>query len=141
MAAFRAALVEHLIVALPETVQVEYGLPAPEAMRRTAVYLGPAVENDVSLATIKEGRRTRDESYRVIVRLVVAHERTGALSEAAAVALLGHVEDVLADDHTLGVDGVLWASISQTSMDTWWGGDGLLVTVIDARINARGRLR
>jgi hypothetical protein len=107
--AVRARLVALLEAALPDA-QISYGHPG-DTMDRETIFLGQA-RGSHSLATVRSGRRTRDEEYTIDVW--VATTAVGPTPQEAserAWTLAAELEDVCADDATLGLPGVLWARI------------------------------
>lgn len=96
-------------------IQVSYSWPGPRT-ENPAVFLGYHPElKDISLdfahevPTIKAGRKQREETYAVPVTIWSFHpelDPTGAATaEARGFEIFGLLEDVLADDPTLGLTG------------------------------------
>jgi hypothetical protein len=109
----RARLVTLLEAALP-TTQISYGHPG-EAMDRESVFLGQA-RGSHTLATVRAGRRTRDEEYTIDVW--VATTAAGPTPQEAserAWTLAAALEDICANDATLGLAGVIWARVDDWS--------------------------
>jgi hypothetical protein len=98
----KAALVT-LIGAQLTGVQVTYGRPADSQLERECVWVGD-VTGQQRVPTMMAGRKHRQEDYSVEVVCWVADTR-GLVSaaEARCFELLGEVEDVVADDPTLGL--------------------------------------
>lgn len=101
-------------------VEVFYAWPGPSTPSE-CVFIGryPDLEDDVvsvtsEIATIKAGRKQRTETYAVPVTIwsfrpdLTAEKAEEA--EARAFELMEAVEDVLADDPTLGLD-IQWARL------------------------------
>ena len=120
--AVKAKLVELLGDAL--SVPVTYCWPGPNTGQQ-AVFLGRHPELDdiridgqQEIPTIKAGRRQRQESYTVPITVWTFRPdldaSAGAVAEAEAFVLAGHVEDVLADNWTLG----LGPQVHKVSVDT-----------------------
>lgn len=97
----KAALVALIDAALE--VQVTYGRPADGELQRECVWVGN-VTGQQRVPTMKAGRKARHETYSVEVIAWVDNDR-GLVSDAEArcFELLGSVEDVVADDPTLGI--------------------------------------
>ena len=107
----KAKLVDLLGAALP--VPVTYCWPGPNTAQK-AVFLGRHPELDdiridgqQEIPTIKAGRRQRQEQYSVPITVWTFRPdldaSAGAIAEQEAFELAGHVEDVLADNWTLGL--------------------------------------
>ena len=107
----KAKLVELLAAALD--VQVSYCWPGPSTSHK-AVFLGRHPELDdiridgqQEIPTIKAGRKQRQETYVVPVTCWTfrpdLNATAGATCEAEAFSIAGDVEDVLADNVTLGL--------------------------------------
>jgi hypothetical protein len=98
----KAALVSLIGTAL-SGVQVTYGRPSDAELDRECVWVGD-VTGRQQVPTMKAGRKARHETYSVEVVAWVAMDR-GLVSdaEARAFVLLGSVEDVVANDPTLGI--------------------------------------
>lgn len=147
MAAFRAALYNALVAKQTtgtptpplSGVQVSYGEPVTSQKER--VVFGPAVEGEHEPVALKDGRRKRDETYRMDVVVTVSSKAHPIQSEARAAAILGVVEDVLADDPDLsGTPGVLWAIPTGVEMDTGYSPEGTPKTEATLRVEVRARL-
>jgi hypothetical protein len=85
-------------------IQVAYGRPADNLLARECVYVGDVTGTQSVPVARGSGRKTRQEEYRVevvVAVLMVEGEVTDA--EARAYTLLAEVEDVVADDSTLGL--------------------------------------
>ena len=98
----KAALVELFGAAL-SGVQVEYGRPADNDLKRECVYVGD-VTGAQRIPVHSAGRKPREEAYSIEVVVAVLKTR-GGLSDAEerAFELLAECEDVVADDSTLGI--------------------------------------
>lgn len=106
----KARLVTVLAAALP-TVQVEYSHPGG-AIETEAFYLGAVRGSDDIPVMNGPARKKRDESYTVDVWCEA--QKSGATSQEAeerAWELFGSLEDILANDMTLGLAGVIWARL------------------------------
>lgn len=106
---FRTALLAAL-QARPalSAVQTSYSHPG-DPHEHEAVYLGE-VRGASEVATIRAGRKARQERYTLDVWIDL--DAVGPDAQTAserAWALFGELEDILADDPTVGVAGVLWA--------------------------------
>lgn len=98
----KAALVS-LIGAALSGVQVKYGRPADNQLERECVYVGD-VTGSSRVPTMRAGRKPREETYSVeVVVAVLMLEGEVTEAEARAFTLLTEVEDVVADDPTLGI--------------------------------------
>lgn len=109
--AVKTALVTLIGTAL-SGVQVTYGRPADNKLNRECVYVGEATgahRIPVYKGTV---RKPREERYSVEVVVAVIKARGDVTdSESRAFTLLASVEDVVANDPTLGaVDGLLHAT-------------------------------
>lgn len=98
----KAALVTLIGTALTG-VQVTYGRPADSQLERECVWVGDATGQQ-RVPTMKAGRKARHETYSIEVVCWVADTR-GLIStaEARCFELVGEIEDVVADDPTLGL--------------------------------------
>lgn len=87
-----------------EPIQVSYGRPADSQLARECVYVGDVTGLQRIPVAKGTGRKTRQEDYSievVVAVLMLEGETTDA--EARAFTLLAEVEDVVADDSTLGL--------------------------------------
>jgi len=142
VAAYRAAVFAAMQADVTlGAVQVSYGEPA-DAKREEAVWLGNAVDLGSSEDPyIASGRRKRHEEYEVQVTVDVASQRTAPASELRAAVLVGALEDLLAVDSTLSVDGVLWGVPASFEWETDLSGDGGTPrTVVTFDITVKGHL-
>lgn len=100
--AAKAALVS-LIGSALSGVQVKYGRPADNQLARECVWIGD-VSGAQRIPVIAAGRKRREETYQIDVVCAVLRPR-GEVSdaEARAFVLMTEVEDVVADDSTLGL--------------------------------------
>lgn len=139
--AVKAALVTRIASSL-SGVSVTYGRPADNLLAGKGVWVGD-VEGEHRVPVMTAGRKRREETYRVQI-VVFNHLARGTqqAAELAAFTLLTEVEDVVADDPTLGtVDGLVHATIGggfTTTVDQTAEGPVCLVTVeVDclARLN------
>lgn len=109
----RAALVTALTAALPET-QIAWSHPG-DAREPESIYLGEA-RIDSEVATIRAGRKKRQERYTIDVLIDVAADGpTGQDASERAFVLLGELEDILADDPSLGLPQPFWAALGATT--------------------------
>lgn len=105
----RAALVSALS-ARPAlaAVQVAYSHPG-QAIETESVYLG-AARGSHTVPVVRAGRKKRQESYVLDVFFdVVADGPTGQEASERAWTLAGELEDLLADDPSLGQPPPFWA--------------------------------
>jgi hypothetical protein len=107
----RAALVAAL-AARPALAGVDVGHSHPgAAIEPEAVYLGRARGSD-EVPVMRAGRKRRQESYTLDVFFdVVADGPTGREASERAWALFGELEDLLADDPSLGQAPPFWAAL------------------------------
>lgn len=93
--------------------------PGPDA-RGEMIVFGDIAWDEYEITTIAAGRKKRDELFRVDGEVWIfggagANPTNVGPVRERAFALLDHVEDVMADDPTLGtLDGVLWSQIELT---------------------------
>jgi len=144
VAAFRAALFAALVADASlggAGVQVEYGEPAADR-RDELVWLGNSVTSGINEPNaMVSGRRKRDEDYFVELVVQCASRSTCSANEIRGAAMVGAVEDILALDTTLSVDGIIWASIETFEWETDLSGDaGTPRTTVTISIQVRGRL-
>lgn len=128
--AVKSALVTLLTSQLPG-IQVKYGRPADNQLARECVYVAEAVGNHRIPVFKGTGRKPREERYSVEVVVAVIQERGEvSVSEARAFELLEAVENVVADDPTLGgVDGLIHAIAGdwETVADQTVGGPAAVI--------------
>lgn len=138
--AFRAALVAAIRGALPG-IQVERARPVHP--RAECVFLLGSFPTEVAQAAMKEGRRHRYEDFETAVEFNVTAMSTPDTNEDRAFELVAAVENVLAEDPTLGgVDGLLWAiPTSMSAGSEMTGAEGTPLTVIQLVISAKGNLQ
>lgn len=105
----RAALVTAL-GARPALAGVQVAPSHPgQAVEPESVYLGRARGSD-EIPVVRAGRKKRQESYTLDVFFdVVADGPTGQEASERAWALFGELEDLLADDPSLGQTQPFWA--------------------------------
>lgn len=133
MAATKAALYDALGSAL--TAPVLYAFP--EDNRSQFVVLGRVDDSDVEEVALKAGRRKKDERYTIEI-IIYTTSSTAQQAESDACDLLGDIEDVVAVDHTLGVDGVFAIQPVGRSMRTEAAEYGYLTTLtLTIEIRAR----
>lgn len=93
-------------------VQVGYSHPG-SAIEAEAVYLGAARGSD-EVPVVRAGRKKRQESYTLDVFFdVVADGPTGQEASERAWTLFGELEDLLADDPSLGQAQPFWAVLGE----------------------------
>jgi hypothetical protein len=117
--ATKAALVSLLTTAISDSdVFIAQGRPQQDLTERKVISVG-SVSYSSEIANQKSGRKQRDERYSVeVVFLVADPAGTAAEAETTVWALFAHLEDVLADDTTLGsVDGLAWAVLGKVEGD------------------------
>lgn len=121
-------------------VQVAYSHPG-DAVERETCYLGDAsAQHD--LATIRSGRRTRDETVNVDVFVEVTADGPDAraASERAWV-LIGLFEEGLTADASLGLPAPFWAVITGLDERLGWDEDRRgNAARVRATVTAQGRL-
>lgn len=115
-----------------------------DASRQEQVYLGPTSAT-YEFATIKTGRRTRNEDYTVQVVIdIMTPTDWGPESETRAFALAADIENMLADDPQVGLSAtmptlrVLVAGLEQNSGPIDPAGIGTRVTLtlqVQSRLN------
>jgi len=66
--------------------------------------------SEVKIPVAQDGRKQRDEILDITFRILVADYATEALVMARTVALIGVIEDIFADDMTLGMAPTVWWS-------------------------------
>lgn len=116
--AFKAALVTALDAVAD--CQVAYRWPGPDTADE-GIYLAD-LEGSKDLATIKAGRKWRDETFRVevICQSFSAARSLGDLAAAdvRVAELEAFLDGVLADSPTLNVDGVQWSAVTSYRTET-----------------------
>ena len=138
--AAKAALVA-LIGAALAGVQVTYGRPADAQLERECVWVGDATGTH-RVPVMAAGRKRRQEDYSIEVICWVAKTH-GLISaaEARCFELLGEVEDVVADDPTLGLaSNVGYFQATAGSFDTASDLPGGPAAVINLSIACSARL-
>lgn len=107
----RAALLAAL-EARPALAQVQVSYSHPGDARETeSVYLGEA-RGASEIPVIRAARKKREERYTIDVWFDVAGDGpTAQGASARAYELYGELEDVLADDPTLGLPAPFWAVV------------------------------
>ncbi len=120
-------------------VQIAYGWPG-DALEKESIWVGK-VSGNVKIAVMSAGRKYRDDMFDVTVFISAGLEGgTEEETEARATVLLAALEDVLADDPSLGsIAGLIDAELSSVdgphSMLTKEGA----VTMYVCDINCHGR--
>lgn len=111
--AARAALVSLLAAALP-TTQVAYSHPG-EAAENNTVFLGDATVRH-ELATMRAGRRTRDESWSIDVWVLATADGPDAQTASEqAWTLVAAVENTLANDASAGLGQPFWVAVGDAT--------------------------
>lgn len=121
-------------------VQVEYAWPAKQLQPR-AVWLG-RLRSTIDIETFKANRKNRVDEFDVDVWCAASGRGypTAEAADAAAEELVHAVEDVLADDPTLGaLDGLQWAMLTAREGDPDPTDDGW-AAAIRLTISCRARL-
>lgn len=94
-------------------VQISHGYPGEGAIKREAIYVD-RVTGGHRIPVFRAGRKVREESYTITLVLFVQKDGvTPAVVEARAFTMLQEVEDMLADNPTMDVDGVLHATAGE----------------------------
>jgi hypothetical protein len=118
--AVKAALVTLLTSAINDSdVYVSQGRPQDDLAQRKVVVVG-SVSYSSEIANVKSSRKQRDERYSIEVVFLVydAAGGTAAEAETAVWTLVAELEDLLADDTTLGgVNGLAWAVLGKVEGD------------------------
>ncbi|HEX8781154.1 MAG TPA: hypothetical protein VF728_08325 [Nocardioides sp.] len=110
----------------PSEVRVLNGRPpdAEGARKRELVFVDDIVGSH-DIATMKSGRNPRDERYTVNIAIAVIGTRgTVAKARARAFELMGVVENVVADNKTLDVEGVLSAKVGEWRTNAFHSNEG-----------------
>lgn len=85
-------------------VQISYGFPG-DKLEQDAVYTATCIGR-VEITLMQGGRKQRDDNFDLtVVVLTGQHGLTPEQGEARAAVLLSAIEDVFADDPTLGLSG------------------------------------
>lgn len=99
-------------------VQVEYSHPL-EGIDDEALYLGES-RGTSQIPTVRAGRKARQEQY--IIDVWVEVNRDGPTPQDASErswALVGEVEDMLADDPSLGLSQPFWAVLAEAEQGVY----------------------
>ena len=123
MSRSQAAVVKAAVVSLLtdrltlEGVQVAYAHPGGRVASKRIVYCG-RVTSTSTIATMRAGRKTRDEELRVEVHIeVVGDGLDQETVDDDALSIGGELEDALADDPRLGTTGELqWLTVAETEL-------------------------
>jgi hypothetical protein len=93
-------------------VQVTYSHPG-NTLQNSVIYLGD-VQGTSHYPTMRAGRKAREEDYILDCWILVADSNSDSISvETTAFTMMGAVEDVIANDPTLGsLDGVKWSELT-----------------------------
>lgn len=118
--AARAALFTTLTTAFTGSgVQVSYSHPG-DAMERETVYLGDA-RGGHELATVRAGRRSRDQTFSIDVWVETTCEGPDAqVASERAWELYGELEDIVANDASLGLTQPFWAAVAEFEETVGW---------------------
>lgn len=133
------ALLDALAAAMPSGVRVSDGPLTNGEKVRELVTIGD-VEMDVEVPTMKAGRASRNEAYRVQVVMTVAQARGKTAAARRRVFVLAAVlEEILASDkECAAVDEVAWWKHSRTDHGVEMGNEGPLAwAVLTVAVNAR----
>lgn len=116
----RAQLVA-LLSARPALADVQIGYTHPgDALEHESMFLGDS-RATVELATIRAGRRTRQESYVLDVWIEVNSDGpTAQPATERAYTLLGELEGQLADDASLGLSQPFWAHLAEVDNSNYF---------------------
>jgi hypothetical protein len=137
----KAALASLLVTAIDDadTVHVTQGRPQEALINSQQVIVG-AVSYSSEIANLKSGRKQRDETYSIeVVFLAAFPGGTPDEAETAVWAHFAHLEDILADDPTLGVADLAWATLGQVEGDVAIEQSGPIAW-ITADVNCKARL-
>lgn len=111
-------------------VLVSYGDPGAQG-RRELISVGDARFSEQSPVHLRAAPSRREENYDLDVTVAVLGKPTNEKNELRAVELVHEIEETVSDDPTLGgVEGVLFATVSEMSFKTDQTGDGPVTTVI-----------
>jgi len=136
--AVAAAIAALIDAELGPEVQVSDGRPPTGELRPECVYVADADGRD-TVPVHKSGRKEREEDYQLAV-IVSVHLDQGTVAQAKARAfeLLAAVEDVLADDPSLGdVDGLIHATAGRWHSETGWAQGPVCVIGLEVDCLAR----
>lgn len=118
-----------LLTAAATGVQVGRHHPG-DALEPESIFTG-RVRGNSEIPVARAGRKKREEEYTIEVWFVVAHATTQLDAELRAFELLGLLEDLLANDPTLGQDPTTRATLdgweTETSFDAGTGGHQTLL--------------
>jgi hypothetical protein len=124
----RKALVE-LLQARPnlDGKQVVYGWPGVDNIDTECIYTGGRAQIDHEPAALMSGRLARKEvaSFDVVIVTKVVGG-TSLEADELAMELGQEVESVLAENRTLGVVGINWATIAPVSLTGFFNDQGFL---------------
>lgn len=141
-AAFRAALLDLLAVDATLAAAMVSFEPVSDPPRAT-VTMGDEVEWSGEVRTMKDGRKHRDGEYVFSVVFMVSTSQAQRDNEATAVALMGALEDLLADSPTLSdaVSGVQWAQVTEWDMTVDKDADGFAEVELSVDVTVKEILR
>lgn len=140
--AVKAALVTLITADVNDsTVQVSYGRPPDNQLARECIYVGDVPSGAQRVPTLKAGRKAREEKYPIeVVVAVLAAGGTLSAAETRAFVLLSSVEDVVADDPSLGgVAGLIHATAGTFDVTSGYTAEGP-VCVIRFQVDCTARL-
>lgn len=137
----RAAIVA-LLAARAGLAGVQVGQSHPgEALEGETVFLGDS-RGTSGIATIRAARKARQEAYTVDVWVEV--NRDGPTAQTAserAWALVGEIDDMLADDPSLGLTQPFWAVLAEHEQSVYFDDSTRgYVSRIRVGINCEARL-
>lgn len=134
------ALVDLLKEEVDSNVQVLRGAPQ-KLMGSDNILIGGIEKGSHVFATMRPGRRTRDEQYWILVN-ITTRRASGepTLSETRALELLAALENVISNDASLGVDTTLRAHIAEFEMDSFVEDASGWRTLLVAKVQIEVRL-
>jgi hypothetical protein len=120
-------------------VQVEEAFPGPDRIKDSCVFLGDARSSDVHIPVNRPVRVARQEDYLVDVHCQVQVPGSNAKPARDAVfALYAAIEDVLATNPTLSVDGNVRCLTTNYDLQTGMTDVGWAAFLkIEVSVNAR----
>lgn len=138
------AVVEALIPLLREEldsdVQVLRGAPS-RLMGRDNVLIGGIEKGSHVFPVARPGRKPRDEQYWLVINVVV--RRNGpdpSESETRALELLAALENVIAEQPSLGIEATLRCNIEEFEMDSFVEDQSGWRTLLVAKVQVKTRL-
>lgn len=120
-------------------VGIFYGEPNDQRMPEY-IYFSKLSEVDTEPATMRSGRKRRQEDYSFDLVVSVNSKARPEDSETRAAAICTVIEEMLADDVKVGnVTNLLWALPERIELETFETGDQP-ETIVTMTIRARARL-